>query len=55
MLAGLHIAMALVCHSLWALALDRLRGWLRRPGARRLLEAGTGVALIALAIRVLMS
>lgn len=55
MLAALHILMALACHSLWALALDRVRVWFRPPAARRLLEAGTGAALIALAVRVLQS
>jgi threonine/homoserine/homoserine lactone efflux protein len=55
MLAALHISMALACHSLWALAFDRLRAWLRAPGARRLLEAATGLALIALSIRVAIS
>jgi threonine/homoserine/homoserine lactone efflux protein len=55
MLAAIHVSMALACHWLWALAFDRLRAWLRRPAARRLVEAATGVALIALAVKVMMS
>ena len=53
LLAGLHILMAFVCHGAWALALDQLRRLFRPPIARRLLEGATGVALIALAIRVI--
>jgi threonine/homoserine/homoserine lactone efflux protein len=53
-LAAVHIGMAFVCHGAWAMALDQLRRWFRPPIARRTLEAATGVALIALAIRVLM-
>lgn len=52
-LAATHIAMAFVCHSAWAIALDRLRRLLRPPLARRLLEGLTGLALLALAIKVL--
>jgi threonine/homoserine/homoserine lactone efflux protein len=51
-LAAIHITMALVCHGLWAVAFDRLRLLLRPPLARRLVEAATGVALIALALRI---
>ena len=52
-LAAVHVAMAFVCHGLWAIALDRVRRLLTRPAARRWLEGATGVALIALAIHVL--
>ena len=55
LLAAIHITMAFVCHSMWALAFDRVRGWLHRPAARRWLEAATGLALIALAARVMVS
>ena len=52
-LAAIHVTMALVCHSVWALALDALRPLLRPAAARRALEAATGLALIFLAARVL--
>lgn len=51
-LAAIHIGLAFACHSTWALALGRLRQALHPPGARRLLEAVTGVALLVLAARV---
>jgi threonine/homoserine/homoserine lactone efflux protein len=54
MLAAVHVAMAFVCHSAWAVALDTIRRAFHPPLARRLLEGATGVALIALAIRVLL-
>lgn len=53
-LAVLHIAMAFTCHSAWVMALDTLRRSLATPTSRRLLEAATGIALIALAARVLL-
>jgi threonine/homoserine/homoserine lactone efflux protein len=52
-LAAVHIAMALACHALWAIALDRVRRALAHSETRRLLEAATGVALLILALRVL--
>ena len=52
-LASIHVALAFTCHVLWATALGRVRGLLHRPGAQHLLEAGTGIALLALAGRVL--
>ncbi|MDP1570154.1 MAG: LysE family translocator [Vicinamibacterales bacterium] len=54
-LAACHVLMALACHSVWAVGLDRLRAFFHRPGARRLLQAGTGLALLALAGRVFIS
>jgi threonine/homoserine/homoserine lactone efflux protein len=51
-LAAIHVAMALVCHVLWATGFHRLRRVLRAPGARRLLEGATGVALLGLAARL---
>jgi threonine/homoserine/homoserine lactone efflux protein len=51
--AAVHIVMAFVCHGAWAVAFDELRRLFRPPAARRALEATTGLALIALAIRVL--
>jgi threonine/homoserine/homoserine lactone efflux protein len=53
-LAVVHVAMALTCHGIWAVALDRVRRLFHAPGARRLLEGATGVALLILALRVLL-
>jgi len=53
MLAASHVSMALACHSLWAVALGSVRRWFAPPASRRALEAATGLALMALAIRVL--
>jgi threonine/homoserine/homoserine lactone efflux protein len=52
LLATIHITLAFVCHSAWALALDAMRAIWSRPAARRALEILTGVALLALALRV---
>jgi threonine/homoserine/homoserine lactone efflux protein len=52
LLAFVHVGLAFLCHGAWALALDRIRHLLHAPVTRRALEAATGVALIALAIRV---
>lgn len=52
-LAAIHVGMALVCHSVWAMGLGTLRQLFRPPLARRALEGATGVALLALAVRVL--
>jgi threonine/homoserine/homoserine lactone efflux protein len=38
------------CHSMWATALDAMRRWFVQPWRRRLLQAASGLALIALAI-----
>jgi threonine/homoserine/homoserine lactone efflux protein len=54
MLALLHIAIAFACHGAWSVAFDRLREFFRVPAARRTLEAATGLALLALAVRVLL-
>jgi threonine/homoserine/homoserine lactone efflux protein len=53
LLAACHVGMAFVCHSMWAAGLDRLGAWFHHPGARRALQAGTGVALLLLAARVI--
>ena len=53
LLAVSHVGLALFCHSMWATALDVIRHWFAPPAARRALQAATGLALIALAIRVL--
>lgn len=54
-LAVIHIGMAFACHTVWALAMDRLRHGLRNPAARFTLEALTAAALLLLAGRVLLS
>ena len=53
MLAASHVSLALACHSMWAIGLSAVRRWFAPPAARRALEAGTGIALVTLAIRVL--
>lgn len=54
-LASLHVAMAFVCHGMWAVAFDRVRHVFDRPSARQALQAATAVALLALAGRVLFA
>lgn len=51
-LAACHVTMAFATHSAWVVALDRLRSVFRHAGPRRVLGAATGVALLALAARV---
>ncbi|MEW6320836.1 MAG: LysE family translocator [Acidobacteriota bacterium] len=53
-LAAFHVGTAFLVHSLWALAFGRLRAVFRHPTAQRTLEGLTGLALLALAARVLM-
>ena len=53
-LATTHVSLALLCHGMWATALDFMRRWLVQPWRRRWLQAATGIALIALAISVLV-
>lgn len=53
-LAATHVTLAWCCHAMWATALDFMRRWFVQPWRRRVLQAATGVALIALAIRVLI-
>jgi threonine/homoserine/homoserine lactone efflux protein len=54
-LAAIHITLAFLCHGVWAVGLDQLRQVFHPPLARRLLEGTTGIALLALAVRVLFS
>ena len=54
LLAAMHIALAFTCHGVWAVALDALRRLFHPPLARRVLEGATGIALLALAARVLI-
>jgi threonine/homoserine/homoserine lactone efflux protein len=53
-LAATHVSLALVGHAVWATALDFMRRWFVQPWRRKLLQAGSGIALIALAIRILV-
>jgi threonine/homoserine/homoserine lactone efflux protein len=53
-LAATHVSLALMCHAMWATALDFMRRWFVAPWTRRALQAATGLALIALAVRVLL-
>ena len=54
-LAATHVSLAVLCHALWATALDAMRRWFVAPWKRRMLQAGTGLALIALAISVVVA
>ena len=54
-LASVHIGMALTFHGVWAIALDKLRTVFHPPIARRVLAGATGIALLALAARILLS
>ena len=53
-LAATHVTLAWLCHAMWATALDFMRRWFVEPWRRRLLQAATGLALIALALRILV-
>lgn len=53
-LAATHVSLAVFCHAMWATALDFMRRWFVQPWRRKLLQAATGVALIALAVRILV-
>lgn len=53
-LTAVHVGLALSWHLTWAAAGGTLAEWLGRSRPRRILEAIMGVALLALAIRVLM-
>ena len=53
-LAATHVGLALACHAMWATALDLMRRWFVEPWKRRALQIATGLALIALAIRIVL-
>ena len=53
-LAATHVSLAVACHAMWATALDAMRRWFVRSWWRKLLQAITGLALIALALRVIL-
>lgn len=50
--AAIHVTMAFAYHATWVWALDSMRAFWSRPAARRTLETITGLALLALALRV---
>jgi threonine/homoserine/homoserine lactone efflux protein len=52
-LAATHVGIAMMCHATWATALHVMRRWLIHPFRRRLLQAGSGLALIGLGGRLL--
>ena len=52
-LAATHVSLAMLCHAMWATLLDAMRRWFVQSWKRRLLQAATGTALLALAIRIL--
>jgi threonine/homoserine/homoserine lactone efflux protein len=49
-LAAIHVGMAFVVHTIWAVSFAKLRDLLTRPAVRRMLDAGAGVALLAFAL-----
>lgn len=51
-LAATHVGLAVACHAAWAIGLDAMRRWFVAPWTRRALQAATGLALVALAIKV---
>ena len=53
LLAGIHVVLAFLCHTAWASGFDVLRRVWARPAARRGVEAVIGLALLALAVRML--
>ena len=53
-LAATHVSLAVACHAMWAASLDAMRRWFVQPWRRRTLQAATGVALIALGIKVML-
>jgi threonine/homoserine/homoserine lactone efflux protein len=53
-LAATHVSLAWLCHAMWATALDFMRRWFVQPWRRRALQIATGLALIALASRILL-
>lgn len=54
LLAGIHVTMALTCHTLWAFFFSRLGAFLGSPTGVRRLDVGAGVALLAFGVWVLV-
>ena len=55
LLTAIHVSLAITCHLTWAAAGGTLAHALGRSGPRRALEALSGVALVALALKVARS
>lgn len=55
LLAAIHILIAFGCHVAWATAFDRIGHVFTAPGARRGLDAAAGIAILALAARILLT
>jgi threonine/homoserine/homoserine lactone efflux protein len=53
LLASIHIGLALVCHAIWVIGFDKMRMVWARARTRRIVDAAIGVALVALAGRML--
>ena len=53
LLAAIHIGLALLCHAAWAVGFDSLRTVRARPATRRGVDMAIGIALLALAVRML--
>jgi threonine/homoserine/homoserine lactone efflux protein len=53
LLASIHVTMALICHAVWATGFHALRRLWTRPAARRSVDTAVGIALLALAVRML--
>jgi threonine/homoserine/homoserine lactone efflux protein len=53
LLASIHVTMAFVCHAAWVIGFHGMRTLWTRPAARRAVDAAVGIALMALAVRML--
>ena len=53
LLASIHVMMAFACHAVWATGFHALRGLWTQPAARRIVDTTVGIALLALAARML--
>jgi threonine/homoserine/homoserine lactone efflux protein len=55
LLTAIHVGLAITCHLTWAAAGGTLAHTLGRSGPRRAIEAVSGLALIALALKIALS
>jgi threonine/homoserine/homoserine lactone efflux protein len=53
LLAAIHIGTAFLCHVAWATAMGKFKWLFRASSAQRLFEAVAGMALIALALKII--
>jgi threonine/homoserine/homoserine lactone efflux protein len=53
LLAAIHIGLALLCHAAWAVGFASLRTVWAHPATRRGVDMAIGIALLALAVRML--